>query len=436
MINIVTRSGSNRFEIDGGAIYQDYRLRLFEDKLDRGKTRLIVGDLNVGGPIVRDKLWFFVSGQAVDNSLVITHNPNFPEHPPLQIYGFDGLAKLTWRISTRHELSLKLTASPGAFNNLLQSVLVEPEAEARQFQRTEQAILTYQYTGELFIRGLLGFQQQRFNVGPQSCEWDPDNCTRIPGEVDVLTGILRQNYTSQTIDDRLKLQFTGTAEYTLDRFLGGEHGLKFTWNYIASKNNVRSTVPGDMVLNTIGGMPFSREEYCSNDPMQANGECRKNYLYSSIVGESSVFSLPDRFRLTRYRYLTLNPAVSMLVGSSENDQGVEVTDAVAFTPRRLGHLGRHPRWAHQAVRRVPGVGRHRASWRWPRSPRASSTSRTAPGMPKPWPTCAIAAARAATTAPPWACPAGRRASAPTASPAGRNCRPHGCGKACSAASGS
>jgi hypothetical protein len=333
VINIVTRSGSNRFEADGGAIYQDYRMRLFEDKLDRGKTRLIVGDLNVGGPILRDKLWFFVSGQAVDNSLVITQNPNFPDHPPLQIYGFDGLAKLTWRVSTRHELSLKLTASPGAFNNTLQSLLVEPEAEARQFQRTEQAILTYQYTGELFLRGLLGFQQQRFNVGPQSCEWDPDNCTNIPGEFDVLTGILRQNYISQTIDDRLKLQFTGTAEYTLDRFLGGEHGLKLTWNYVAAKNNVRSTVPGDEVLNTIGGMPFSREEYCSNDPKLSNGECRKNYLYSSIVGESSVFSLSDRFRFSGYRYLTLTPAVSMLIGSSENDRGVEVTDAVAFAPR-------------------------------------------------------------------------------------------------------
>ena len=33
-----------------------------------------------------------------------------------------------------------MTASPGAFNNLLQSPLVEPEAEARQFQRSEQAI--------------------------------------------------------------------------------------------------------------------------------------------------------------------------------------------------------------------------------------------------------------------------------------------------------
>ena len=66
-----------------------------------------MADLNVGGPILRDKIWFCVSGQAVDNSFTITQDPNFPEHPPRQVYGFDGLAKLTWRISTRNELSLR-----------------------------------------------------------------------------------------------------------------------------------------------------------------------------------------------------------------------------------------------------------------------------------------------------------------------------------------
>ena len=51
----------------------------------------------------------------------------------------------------------------------------------------------------------------------------------------------------------LKLQFSGTTEYTLESKVLGEHGLKFAWNYIAAKSNVRSTVPGDAVISTIGG---------------------------------------------------------------------------------------------------------------------------------------------------------------------------------------
>ena len=39
VINIVTKSGSNRFEADVGLAYQDHHLRLFKDKLDRGKNR-------------------------------------------------------------------------------------------------------------------------------------------------------------------------------------------------------------------------------------------------------------------------------------------------------------------------------------------------------------------------------------------------------------
>jgi MYXO-CTERM domain-containing protein len=69
-----------------------------------------------------------------------------------------------------------------AHGHLLQDPLVEPEAEARLFQRTEQAILTWQYTGELFVRTLLGYQQQRLDTGPQSSEWDP-NCANVAPEI-------------------------------------------------------------------------------------------------------------------------------------------------------------------------------------------------------------------------------------------------------------
>jgi hypothetical protein len=330
--NIVTKSGSNRFELDVGAEYSDHHLRLFKDSRDRGTSRGMSGHINASGPIRKDRLWYYLSAEAWQGVSSLDYDPNFPSHPPSNAYGLDGIAKLTWRLTPRNTIALRGTLSPAAFNNQLQNPLVEPEAEARQFQRSEFLGLSWEslITDELFLVGRASYRQQRFDVGPQSCEWDPANCTQIPAEFDILTGFLRRNYNSQQIDHRKTIELSGRLEYLKDsRTLGG-HQVRLDWLFELMGNDIRETVPGDTILTNLGSAPFSRTTFCSNDPKLENGICRTNFLRSTVTGDHLRVSLSDAWKPTRY--LTISPGVAFHRGNSENDRGVKVTNMNAVTP--------------------------------------------------------------------------------------------------------
>jgi hypothetical protein len=329
-INTVTKSGSNRFELTTSGYYTDNHLQLFKDNLDRSVNRLAVASLYVGGPIIRDKLWYSVSGQYVDNMSALPSDPNFAPHPPLQIRGVNSNVKLSWRATQRNQFDLLAYNSVGAFNNLVQSPLVESEAEARQYQRTDFIGLTWQYTGEIFLLSRLGYSQGELDVGPQRCEWDPAHCATIPGQTDVITGVSRENYTSQSLDQRRTLQFSGQAEYIKDSRTWGNHQAKLSWSYRAMKQDRRSTVPGDFVFLNAGPDPFSRTEYCSSDPLSTQGGCVQNFLRRTVIGGEGGLTLGDAWKPTRY--LTFKPEVAFHYGSSQNDLGLEVTNIYAFTP--------------------------------------------------------------------------------------------------------
>jgi hypothetical protein len=330
--NIVTKSGSNRFELDAGAQYSDHHLRLFTDSRDRGTNRGMSGHINVSGPIKKDSLWYYLSAEGWNGVSTLDYDPNFPVHPSRNAYGMDGIAKLTWRFTPRNTLALRATMSPGAFNNLLQSPLVEPEAEARQFQRSEFLGLSWEslIADELFLVFRASFRQQRFNVGPQSCEWDPVNCTSIPAELDVISGFRRRNHTSQSIDHRKTIELSGRLEYIKDHKVLGGHQARLDWLFELMGHDLRETVPGDSILTNLGTAPFSRTTFCSNDPKLENGICRTNYLRSTVTGNHLRVSLSDSWKPTRY--LTLTPGVAFHQGNSENDRGVKVTNINAFTP--------------------------------------------------------------------------------------------------------
>jgi Carboxypeptidase regulatory-like domain len=330
IINIVTKSGSNRFEVTASGEYTDQNLQFFKDNLDRGgSNRLATASLYVGGPIIRDKLWYALSGQFVDVSSTLQADPNFPSHPSYHTYGFDGTMKLTWRATQRNQIDLLATVSPASFNNLLQDPLVEAEAEARQFQRSEFLGLTWQYTGEIFFISRVGYKQQEINVGPQRCEWD-ENCETIPARIDLVTGIQRENYQSQNVSQRRSVEFSGQSEWIKDSRKFGGHQLKFTWLYQAMKQDRRVTVPGDVIFSSVGADPFARTTFCSNDPTAAEGACSQNFLRTAVTGQSALLTLGDAWKPTRY--LTIKPGVSFHYGASENDRGVQVTDMTAFNP--------------------------------------------------------------------------------------------------------
>ena len=333
VVNIVTKSGSNKFEFDGTALYSDDNMRFFRDNLDRGNNRSAIAGLNVGGPIVKDRIWFFVSGQFVNStsSIVADTSGQLPEHPPASVLGFDGFTKLTWQVNPRNKVAWKNTYSYGDFRNILQSPFVEPEAEARQLQRTLATNLSWDsvLTDNLVASARAGFQQVQLEVGPQSCLWDP-NCSNVPGEVDLDSNISRKNFTSQSRQYRRTSELSGDLTYFKITKTSGSHGIKLGWKFFAATNPLALTVPGDQVLGFIGQQPFFRQETCVNDPRDEGGNCRSGWLRSEVRSTSFMLHLSDQFKPTRY--VTIIPGIALHRSSSEDDRERNVTDIVALTP--------------------------------------------------------------------------------------------------------
>jgi hypothetical protein len=329
--NMVTKSGSNRFEFLTGVEYTDHHLRVFGDSRDRVFRRGRI-DANVGGPIIRDKLWYYVSAEAWDGTSTLPSDPNFPDHPARHQYGIDSTFKLSWEMTPRNKVHLQGSVSPGIFNNVDQSPFVEPEAETRFTQRSEFLGLTWasQVMDELSLINRLGFRQQEFVTRPQSCQWNPGGCLNAPSQVDVLTGLQTQNGNQDQLDQRRDVQFSGRAEYSLTTRRLGNHLMRLTWDTRTMANDVRETVPGDATILNRGSERFRRSEYCSNDPKLSDGICRRDYLRSHVSGTSGLFTLSDDFTPTRY--LSIKPGVAFHAGTSENDKGVKVTNMTAFTP--------------------------------------------------------------------------------------------------------
>jgi len=334
VINIVTKSGSNRLEVDSRAQYSDEHLRLFTDNRDQNAQREARLSLNVGGPVIKDRVWYFASGSFENNTLAIPKDPTgqLPNHVPYSVVAFDGFLKLTWQVNPRNKLEVKSLLSVADFHNTIQSPLVENEAEARQFQRTTLNTLQWHgiLTDNFFTNIGMGFLEERLEAGPMSCLFDKD-CLNVPAEFDILNGISRRNAGSQTVENRQRLQTFAMFTWIKDTKDTGSHQVKLGGRFDYLANPYAETYSGDRLRFNFGAEPFAQTEYCVNDPRDQGGTCIAGWLRSDVSATNQLYYLVDQWRPTRY--LTIAPQIGLHRGISNDNQGRTVTDFLALTPQ-------------------------------------------------------------------------------------------------------
>ncbi|MBN1336973.1 MAG: TonB-dependent receptor [Deltaproteobacteria bacterium] len=142
-INMITRSGGNEFHGDVQILYSSDWTRVFKPLPEEDPKQLAYDDqslaLNVGGPILKDRLWYFASLQgnyylsqvSVPSSVVrpvdlLTDSDAMLPRKWRSAYLF---GKLTFRPSPDHQLWLHAQADPTAIDNVEQSVYTLPSGE-------------------------------------------------------------------------------------------------------------------------------------------------------------------------------------------------------------------------------------------------------------------------------------------------------------------
>ncbi|MFO0746426.1 MAG: TonB-dependent receptor [Myxococcota bacterium] len=139
VINVVTKSGSNEFELDTSIYYRASGLSL--EGLDQQPRNFddLQFNVNLGGPIIKDHLWYFLSGEYDHSSSQLPRGSSVDaladvQHPSRLFESFYWLAKLTAAPDPKNRFTLLLQADPTIIDNSDQDPTESPEAETHQDQ--------------------------------------------------------------------------------------------------------------------------------------------------------------------------------------------------------------------------------------------------------------------------------------------------------------
>jgi len=284
VINVITKSGGNEFHGDGFVYYDSYGMRarqVVNDKdivsgvriSDYHRTDL---GADIGGRIIRDKLWFFGAYDRIDRpgkvsnyldsfdaegNLVVPKTARFPADSLDNLYS----GKLTWNVATGTTIVGTIFADPSTVTGAASSdpthstypasiVSLDPATWESELKigGTDYGLRVNQLFGS---KGLLTIQgshhSDRYHTIPSGAgagvrqdDWTcaggtPDNPCTIPNKANfsaggfgAVTGFIANN-------DSTRNQVRGDMSFYL-----GSHELKIGGDYMVGKTNAVSFFSG------------------------------------------------------------------------------------------------------------------------------------------------------------------------------------------------
>ena len=350
--NITTKSGGNDLEMKYSlqlsnsnlstyypAAYSSGGVQLLPSELDQIRSSQETS-ASVGGPIVKDRLWYFASYTHVrsDRTQLGVAVPRIYE-------GNYVFAKLTYQPTNKHRMTFSYFTNPTSIDNWRQSQFVPPQAEARQFQGGGMLKMDWNWYIAANTRlSVRGYSFDTFlNVSPVPCTHDPFNAGKkcesyeAEGTIDVRTigtiglggAYSADNYTRYTYDDRLRRNLSFELNHYIPELMG-EHqitaGVDYTqlrWDYLSGF--IGNKINYDLI-NDVTGSPTDPNNVSEYYYYEFDGPL----AFHSAGNQTSVF-LTDRWQVLRN--LTFNLGLRYDNVSFFNDVGDRITNTNLFSPR-------------------------------------------------------------------------------------------------------
>jgi len=265
--NVVTKSGGNEFH---GAIpiyYTNLDMRRHEEIhpgfTEEAEFYEVEPGLSVGGPIMRDKLWFFASYNNFTRRITGNKNLYNPETGEFDIPSEykrneifeEWMAKVTWQLNADNKIVGQYAANPATIdsrdaesNNLLPSAYGVQEQGGGLYKLQWTSI----FTPNLFLETKVATHSVNLTIGgvnsapddrrivDQTAD-DPNVPTQIYGNVGSWTNI-----------ERPRDQYSSTLNYYLGDW-HGEHNIKFGVEYQDFEYTEDATYPETFTINRTGG---------------------------------------------------------------------------------------------------------------------------------------------------------------------------------------
>jgi len=330
VINIVTKSGGDEFTFDGSAYWSPSQLQLL-DPGEINDSNDISANIAVGGPIIRKKLWFFVSGQYVDNTTTTPLEQqvfsDVPVMPARNFRGVYGMGKLRWQPVDWQRFTLVLQADPSWITNEEQDPLRHPDAERQRYQGGLKIGFTSEtrFGENVLWKTQLAYAGDRLEIFPMSNDRD------TPGRENLETGTYTVNDSFYLDDNRHRAQLQTSASYFLDNFFG-DHEFKagidaqLTWNTVYEDRSGKLIYYDrgiSQTTSTLGGAGDPHQVAVYDQPLE-------KFTWGNAIG----LYVQDVWR--PFKNLTIRPGVrfdSSRAYNDPSDGGAEIFNFNYPSPR-------------------------------------------------------------------------------------------------------
>ena len=343
IVNLVTKSGGNDFSGSLDLRFRDQSMNENGDHFDRdleeSSNQQYSGAL--GGPILRDKLWFFTSLQWI-----ATLRDEATWYFSREWEGWQGLAKATWQLSDANRLVGKYSTTPAEIPGFNAGIYYTESARATQEQNTD--LWQFELNSVLSESWLLNVQAGTYLSTIEAYSTDqPDT---VPGHYDEGTLMYSNAYSTTSDSERPRDEVRVNASFFVDNLLGSHEfkgGLEYTE---MGFSNTRYYNGGAFFTDNDGNASATW------DPIDLNGDGYfTNYIRAKINDETAKdavetsgtlysFFVQDSWRI--HPNLTLKPGIRLDQTLMYNALDAEIADMERWQPR----LG--------AAWDINGTGRH------------------------------------------------------------------------------
>lgn len=349
--NMVTRTGSNDWTYDLSMTLSpaafaaknqvpssqpSYVNDYTNNNLPLPDTSFYSPNVAVGGPLIRDRLWFYFSSQVnfSHREAPITTPVTPPEIRPTDTLTALARFKLTWQASAKDRVSLAFNFDHNTIDNVIGSASVTKAAESRIDRGGYFIIVNYDhyFTDNVWFQLQAGTTYKGADQDPQSGDYNAishfdsaQNITQI--NAGRISFDQQGNWLHET---KTRLQFDPTLNW-----IRGAHVLKGGIQTSVMLDEQTTGVSGFQRYTDFGGLcdPTMAPTFgfCSQRTDYYNARGQKAALVTDASALNLGFFLQDKWTLGRK--LTLMPGFRVDIGQLHDDSGNTITTLIGLGPR-------------------------------------------------------------------------------------------------------
>ena len=340
IVNLVTKSGGNEFSGSLDIRYRDQNMTENGDHYDRDEQDTLYQSISgtLGGPILRDRLWFFGSLEKVDTS-----RQNQDVRFPREFDGWNYIGKLTWQVADSHRAVLKYSGAP-ADVTLWSDIYTDISARGNQYQTSDiwQGELNSVLSESVLLNASVGFFSNEINAGAYNDDTETSgHSLRVEDRSLVAPQdfpYFYHSYPSTSLNDRFRDEYRVNTTVFVDDFLGS-HEFKLGAEYsdmqfdIASWYNggafiydqLDGSAPGGYQFQDINGDGYFNAWMTLKEPLETARDT------TTSTGDILTFFAQDAWR--PHPNVTVKPGVRFDNVGLANHIGEAIADMDSWQPR-------------------------------------------------------------------------------------------------------